>query len=220
MLVTNLPAHLRGDRALADYFEACGWTVESVSVCREIEALRRVLQRRTDALLQLESAWADWVGNPANVKGYDPNVYARQGKIALPFTASPQQTPEPLIMGLEDDDNNQIHNGNANGNDIARPLRGTTDMAFGNAFADPEDIPESHHHIHTNRPRPTMRPHTFGTKVDAIEFHEKEFRIADEEVRSMRKKGRFEATHVAFVTFEDVKDAVSIFLDDLCLKID
>jgi len=193
---------LRGDRALADYFEGCGWTVESVSVCREVETLRKVLARRTDALLQLETAWAEWVGNPANVKGYDPNIYSGDNKIVAEVTSSPQQAPEPLIPDL-------VENGDSTPNGHAPRSRDTSAMAMGNAFADPEDVPGSHHHIHTTRPRPTIRPHWFGNKVDAIEYWEKAFREADDEVRGMRKKGRFEATHVAFVTFEDVKDAVS-----------
>ncbi len=37
VLVTDLPNHLRGERALAVYFENMGLTVESVSICREVE---------------------------------------------------------------------------------------------------------------------------------------------------------------------------------------
>ena len=200
--MTNLPLHLRGDRALADYFEGCGWTVESVSVCREVEVLRKVLERRTNALLQLETAWADWVGNPANVKGYDAGIYSSGAKTGTPIPASPRRTqsPEILIPGLDEDNN---------ATPSRTPSNGSMAMALGNAFADPETVAESNHHIHTTRPRPTMRPHWFGNKVDSIEVWEKEYRAADDEVRSMRKKGQFEATHAAFVTFEDVKDAVS-----------
>lgn len=170
---------------------------------REVEALKMVLERRTDALLKLEGAWSDWVGNPASVKGYDPAVYSGGTKVAATLSDSPRQAIEPLIPGLDGDGGPTAPVANGT------PSRGSTSMAFGNAFIDPEDVPESHHHIHTTRPRPTIRPHWFGNKVDAIEFWEKGFRTADDEVRSMRKKGRFEATHVAFVTFEDVKDAVS-----------
>ena len=174
-----------------------------MSVCREVETLRKVLERRTDALLKLETAWADWVGNPANIKGYDPDVYNGGTKVVPELTASPQQTPEPLIPDLEENGNAEPPASNGERH------RTSTSMALANAFADPENVPESHHHIHTTRPRPTVRPRWFGNKVDAIEFWEKEFRKADDEVRLMRKKGRFEATHVAFVTFEDVKAAVS-----------
>lgn len=46
--------------------------VESVSVCREVGSLKTLLDRRTKALLELESAWVDYVGNPSTVEEYDP----------------------------------------------------------------------------------------------------------------------------------------------------
>ena len=46
--------------------------VESVSVCREIGTLKTLLDRRTKALLELESAWVNYVGNPSTVEEYDP----------------------------------------------------------------------------------------------------------------------------------------------------
>ncbi|EIW68814.1 hypothetical protein TREMEDRAFT_31663, partial [Tremella mesenterica DSM 1558] len=158
VLVTCVPSHLRGDRALADYFEGCGWLVESVSVCREVEAVRLVLEKRTNALLKLEQAWADWVGNPANatIKDYDPNVYT-----------------------------------------VAKGTPAESGPKHGTACV----------RLHTGRPRPTYRPRWFGTKVDAIEFWEREFQVADEEVKQLRRTGKFEATHAAFVTFENAKDA-------------
>ena len=72
VLVTNLPNHLQSERTLAEYFENMGMAVESVSVCREIGTLKILLDRRTKALLELESAWVDYVGNPSTVEEYDP----------------------------------------------------------------------------------------------------------------------------------------------------
>ena len=46
--------------------------VESVSVCREVESLKTLIDRRTEALLELESAWVSYVGNPSTVEEYDP----------------------------------------------------------------------------------------------------------------------------------------------------
>ena len=199
VLVTNLPRHLRGDKALADYFEGCGWTVESVSVCREIETLRRVLERRTNALLKLETAWAEWIGNPASpaVKGYNPEIY--NSISSAPESTSPQQYSS-LIPNLDDHEGTNGSNGRSGSSDTSALLRGDSDV---------EGQGEAHVHIHTTRPRPTVRPRWFGSKVDAIEFWEKKFRVADVEVRELRKKGVFDATHAAFVTFEYVKDAVS-----------
>ncbi|OBZ76812.1 Calcium permeable stress-gated cation channel 1 [Grifola frondosa] len=67
VMVTYLPAHLQGDRALAEYFEHMGLSVESVSICREVESLKRLLDRRTKALLKLESTWVKYLGNPSVV---------------------------------------------------------------------------------------------------------------------------------------------------------
>lgn len=71
-MLTNLPNHLQGERALAEYFENMGLTVESVSVCREVSTIKHLLDRRTKALLELEKAWVKYVGNPSTVEEYDP----------------------------------------------------------------------------------------------------------------------------------------------------
>ncbi|KZT73615.1 DUF221-domain-containing protein [Daedalea quercina L-15889] len=67
VMVTHLPDHLKGERALAEYFEHLELSVESVSICREVESLKRLLDRRTAALLRLERAWVKYVGNPSSV---------------------------------------------------------------------------------------------------------------------------------------------------------
>ncbi|KAF9004659.1 hypothetical protein BDQ17DRAFT_1399513 [Cyathus striatus] len=72
VLVTNLPGHLQGERPLAEYFENMGLAVESVTVCREVGSLKRLLDQRTEALLALENAWVSYVGNPSTVEEYDP----------------------------------------------------------------------------------------------------------------------------------------------------
>jgi hypothetical protein len=73
IMVTNLPNHLRGERALAEYFENMDLSVESVSVCREVGTLKTLLDRRTKALLALEACWVEYVGNPSSVESYDPS---------------------------------------------------------------------------------------------------------------------------------------------------
>jgi hypothetical protein len=42
-------------------------------VCREVGSLKRLLDQRTKALLALERAWTDYVGNPSTVEEYDPD---------------------------------------------------------------------------------------------------------------------------------------------------
>ncbi|KII85606.1 hypothetical protein PLICRDRAFT_44934 [Plicaturopsis crispa FD-325 SS-3] len=74
VMVTHLPNHLQGERPLAEYFENMGLSVESVSVCREVATLKTLLDRRTKALLKLESAWVKYVGNPSSVESYDPST--------------------------------------------------------------------------------------------------------------------------------------------------
>ncbi|KAL7418593.1 hypothetical protein Q5752_007051 [Cryptotrichosporon argae] len=183
VLVTALPAHLRGDRALAEYFESCGWDVESVSVVREVGPLKRALDRRTQALVALEQAWAQWVGNPANVTvaGYDPNLYAKQAQ-----AQGPPDVPTATLVNVD---------GDSSAPDSAAASDADVEAARPRARLD------------TDRPRPTFRPRWFGAKVDAIEHWEARYRAADDEVRGMRRSDKFDATHAAFVTFEDVKNA-------------
>ena len=75
-MVTDLPAHLRGERALAVYFENMNLAVESVSLVREVGSLKRLLDIRTEALLRLEKAWVDYLGNPSTVEILDPSAGA------------------------------------------------------------------------------------------------------------------------------------------------
>lgn len=51
--------------------------VESVSLCREIGELNSLIRKRTNVLLELESAWTQYVGNPSSVEAYDPSVNIR-----------------------------------------------------------------------------------------------------------------------------------------------
>jgi hypothetical protein len=120
------------------------------------------------------------------------------------ITSSPQPTTGSLIPELDDGD---VATGEGDGEGDMRSREST--IALSVPATDPEDPCLSRHDIHTNRPRPTFRPRWFGTAVDSIEYWEKKFVESDEEVRDLRRKGRFEATGAAFVTFEDLKDAVS-----------
>jgi hypothetical protein len=72
VMVTALPLYLHSERALAEYYEAMGLAVESVSLCRAPGALQELLEKRTTALLKLEAAWVDYIGNPSTVTPVDP----------------------------------------------------------------------------------------------------------------------------------------------------
>ncbi|KAF8661641.1 hypothetical protein AX16_001283 [Volvariella volvacea WC 439] len=113
VLVTNLPRHLQGERPLAEYFESMGLSVESVSVVREVGSLKRLLDRRTDALLKLEQAWVSYVGNPSTVEDYDPEVLAptidgdlegNAGRLVVPHRKRPTLKPgwfKPKVDAIE-----------------------------------------------------------------------------------------------------------------------
>ncbi|KAF7760233.1 hypothetical protein Agabi119p4_10909 [Agaricus bisporus var. burnettii] len=115
VLVTDLPKHLQGERTLAEYFENMNLAVESVTVCREVGSLKALLDRRTDALLQLEKAWVDYVGNPSTVEEYDPETNAMPlidadiegggtSKFVVPHKPRPTLRPgwfQPKVDALE-----------------------------------------------------------------------------------------------------------------------
>ncbi|KAG5653779.1 hypothetical protein H0H81_010620 [Sphagnurus paluster] len=118
VLVTNLPNHLQGERPLAEYFEQMGLAVESVTVCREVSSLKKLLDKRTDALLALERAWVSYVGNPSSVEDYDPEDMGfaplvdvdiedgqpRQGRFVVPHRQRPTMRPgwfKPKVDSLE-----------------------------------------------------------------------------------------------------------------------
>ncbi|CCA67384.1 hypothetical protein PIIN_01215 [Serendipita indica DSM 11827] len=77
VMVTDLPSHLQGERALAVYFENMGLAVESVNLVRHAETLNKLIDRRTEALLNLEWEWTKYVGNPSTVETYDPSQNVR-----------------------------------------------------------------------------------------------------------------------------------------------
>jgi hypothetical protein len=77
VMVTDLPNHLQGERALAEYFENMNLPVESVSIGRDVGSLKVLIEKRTNVLLALEKAWTDYVGNPTSVESYDPSLNVR-----------------------------------------------------------------------------------------------------------------------------------------------
>ncbi|CAE6531156.1 unnamed protein product [Rhizoctonia solani] len=160
VMCTRLPLHLRGERTLANYFENMNLRVESVSLCRAVNSFDALLAKRTDALLKLENAWTDYVGNPSIVESYDPSLNVR---------------------------------GDAVSSRVANEDGGESG-----------GLPRL---VVPHRPRPTLRPSLFGRQVDALEWLETRFREADEAVRRKRRLGKFEATDVAFVTFEEMASA-------------
>ncbi|TRM57425.1 hypothetical protein BD626DRAFT_213405 [Schizophyllum amplum] len=192
VLVTRLPAHLKSERALAEYFEAMDLSVESVSLVREVGSLKRLLDARTEALLRLEKAWVGYVGNPSTVEEYDPEV-----------------AENAQLVDVED-----------GGSEVDVEANGGF-RNYG-ATSTSSASTERSHFVVPHRPRPTLRPQWFtmrrsaclpfpfpwlAPKIDALGHLESEFRALDEEFKKRRRMGRFRATETAFVTFEKMSSA-------------
>ncbi|GAA5802516.1 hypothetical protein HPULCUR_007982 [Helicostylum pulchrum] len=74
LLITGIPAYLRSDRKLADYFEKLGiGVVESVHTIRHVGRLLEFIKERSQHLRQLELSYTNYLGNPCNLRGYDPD---------------------------------------------------------------------------------------------------------------------------------------------------
>ncbi|KAI9438478.1 DUF221-domain-containing protein [Lactarius indigo] len=90
VMVSGLPSHLRSERALAEHFENMKLSVESVNICRELGSLERLIDTRTRALLRLEDAWVQYVGNPSTVESYDPSDHATAShRLVIPHHKRP-----------------------------------------------------------------------------------------------------------------------------------
>ncbi|CDZ98226.1 Uncharacterized conserved protein [Phaffia rhodozyma] len=190
VLIQNIPAWLRGERALSEYFENMGWGVESVSVCRGISPLEDVLETRTKMLMSLEEAWVDFVGNPS----------------VVPRSQYASRAPSPLPSGSRAEN---MDGSSATAADSVPPSthQHSDDMESRSGLSAKGkrlEIP--------GRKRPTVRKGGnnwafWREKVDAIEYWEEEFVKADEAVRKKRRSGKFKADGAAFVTFESMADA-------------
>lgn len=74
LLITGIPAYLRSDRKLADYFEKLGiGVVESVHTIRHVGRLLDFIKERSQHLRQLELSYTNYLGNPCSLRGYDPD---------------------------------------------------------------------------------------------------------------------------------------------------
>lgn len=225
VMVTALPPHLRSERALAEYFEGIklgasgeseGLSVESVTVVRAVGGMKELLERRTKTLRALEVAWSRYLGNPVPVEGpkavfgYNPSVEV-------------ERIVEPTVSRDEDDEDDHDENGSPvegrNGTpegrlvDIeggGRPSRGPLEDPLEDDLEARLLTPTRATIINPSRKRPKLRTTWFGRKVDALDWYAEQFRLADEDVKT-RRQGKFRPTGVAFVTFESLAAAVSVF---------
>lgn len=97
VLVTHLPIHLRSERRLAEHFENMGLSVESVCICRDVTSLEPLLAKRTRALLNLEQAWVDYVGNPSTVESYDPSDFVAAPLVDIDSSGLESQQPRFVV---------------------------------------------------------------------------------------------------------------------------
>lgn len=81
VMVTGIPAELRSDRKLAEYFESLGLgVVESVHVVKHVSQLSELIRERARCLRKLETAYAQYWGNPCNDPSYDPDALLMQAE--------------------------------------------------------------------------------------------------------------------------------------------
>ena len=72
--------------------------VESVNIVREPGALEELLEKRTKALLKLEDAWVDYVGNPTSIASYDPSINVRSDAAGAHSSDNGESQHNRLIM--------------------------------------------------------------------------------------------------------------------------
>ncbi|GAA6059229.1 hypothetical protein JCM10212_006622 [Sporobolomyces blumeae] len=220
VMITDLPPHLRSERALADYFEgirlgedngqaSSGLAVESVVVSRAIGSMRELLERRTRALRTLEEAWAKYLGNPVPVEGksavfgYDRDVEVER---ILTGQAATDGDEEQVVGNGESTALAEGRLVDVDGLEPSGDGEGAagTDGDGGFEASLPSSPPKPN--IVSSKKRPTLRPHWFAKKVDALDYYAEQFRKADEAVRK-RRRGKFRPTGTAFVTFQSLAAA-------------
>ncbi|TKY85352.1 hypothetical protein EX895_005514 [Sporisorium graminicola] len=196
--IRDLPVHLRDEKALAEYFENMDMPVESTAVVRKTEGLSRLLNQRSKALQQLEKTWVQWLGNPTDAEGYDPEKIMLLAAGANHEDIPSSSVTDDLVRISVDDDRTQRDSRDDQEN--TRLLGGTE---YNHVFNGADTI-------RTHRPRPTLRKqwwNPFSEKVDGIDELTRQFNAVDRAVRRRRKVGRFPGGNVGFVTFESAASA-------------
>ncbi|WAQ90618.1 hypothetical protein PtA15_13A16 [Puccinia triticina] len=194
LLIENLPLHLRNDEALFEYFnDLLRFKVESVNVVRDVSGLVPLLRRRTNALINLEEAWAKWLGNPV------------RGEAALNY--HPEEELARIIYHPRDD---QPLNSYLSSSDHNASVRSPANPPDSTPFPTQPSLLHPSLKQLSAVPRPTFRPHWFSRKkVDLIDHLTAEFQQADDLVQR-RRKGNFRCHSTGFVTFKSFVDAQTL----------
>lgn len=200
VMCTNLPPHLRSERALAEYFEgihlgdaegSSGLGVESVTVTRAVGSMTELLDKRTKALRKLEEAWSKYLGNPVTVDG-PLSVSGYQPSVEVERILEPGNSPPPSPTEREAPSSSESINGRT-GRLIDVDDGGRDNQDLDDDDADLEArllTPSRPSVVNPRRRRPMLRPGWLRKKVDALDYYAEQFRLADEEVKR-RRKGRF-----------------------------
>ncbi|KAA1124177.1 hypothetical protein PGTUg99_031676 [Puccinia graminis f. sp. tritici] len=195
LIIENLPLHLQNDEALFEYFnDLLRFKVESVNVVRDVSGLVPLLSRRTKALINLEEAWAKWLGNPV------------RGEAALNY--HPEEELARIVYHPRDDQTpNTDLTSSSNHNTSPRSPENPQDPT---PFPVQPTLPHPSLKQLSTLPRPTFRPYWFSRKkVRLIDHLTAEFQQADDLVRR-RRKGKFRCHSIGFVTFKIFMDAQTL----------
>jgi hypothetical protein len=199
-----LPVHLRAEKPLARYWEDLGLKVESVTVGRKLGTLARLLEERTSKLLALEAAWTQYVGNPvlpeALKNGYNRDEFTRE--IIHDDDGRQEGAERGYTVRASEDDGNR-NNGISPEQSPATPsvpLMSDHDIeAAGDTSVHTFTVPGK------RRQKKSLSAFS-KEQVDMLDHLARQYRVADEAVRQ-RRKGRFKAANIAFVTFQDIGSA-------------
>lgn len=196
IIVTNIPKHLRSDKALAEYYEKLGiGPVESCYVVRTVHRLNTMIKKRAEALIHLEDAYADYWGNPCSIPGYDPDRIVHDNELYEKIIHYAENGYDTKEEALTTTSSKKVEK---------KPSRFANMFKCLSRSKDPTKPLKSK--------RPTVRIGgffgLFGKKVDAIEYYTKLFNDLDKIVNDRRKSPNYEMTGAAFVTFEQMSSAV------------
>lgn len=206
VLISKLPPHLRSERALAEYWEnigngggGVGMGVEGVSVGRDVDVVRDLLEKRTKALRKLELEWTKYAGNPVKVDTNGDGGRNGKGKSSKGTAEGYDRQKEvkqilnPGMEVAEGQGRNGQHDGETNGN--ADPQRGDIESGLvqdggrdgldtvveeGGEDEESRLLPPPPKTFTINgKKRPTTRLGLWGKKVDKLDYLAEQFREAE-----------------------------------------
>ncbi|CAG8672498.1 16389_t:CDS:10 [Cetraspora pellucida] len=97
VMVTVLPKSLQTELKLAEFYGSLGLgSVQSVVVYKNVRKLRHTLEKRTYYLRMLERAYQEYLGNPCDYPGYDPDEALKefeQNRKILVLSNIPKRRP-------------------------------------------------------------------------------------------------------------------------------